>query len=691
MPSNWWKKVLGNIETGAAARRSQLADIEDLVKAVNCHARSLALLAEPIRQRGISATRLALVELIADMERRFPGNREQSLYASVELSLRRLSPENQERVKALAVFHGGVNLAVLQVMMEWEQEDVDDIARELISTGLATENPYLHISLDPALCPYLREQLTAAGLGNDGQTPALPQTFDEIQTRWAAAMRDYVDFLVQQRKQKPEIAATLTLLELANLFAVLEYSQQAGDAAATIALTTDLYSLLQNLGKPRLLVKVGQMRDAAAERLGASWSHAQFEAQRTRTEQLLADGQYPAAYNAATALLQQARAMGMQAYDGADYDLAMACMIMAEVFYRSGNAAPALPLLIEARQGFAAIATAQDSKAAARMAAKCLSEQGHCLSDLGRLDEAAAAYEERIRLGEQQGDERGVAVGKFQLGTVYLYQRLYPQALAAYEQARDQFAQLQELSMVATAWHQIGIAYQEAGQPEAAEAAYQESYRLEVQLHDTTGQADTLGQLGNLYDAALNRPEQAAQFYRQAANICQQLDDKAGEGRQMNNLAETLRKLRHYEQARAAIQRAITCKTEFSHATTPWTAWAILANIETDCGNEAAASNAKQQAIAAYLAYRRDGGENHDTEGRIAHAVRQTLSADGTTAAIVLLQDYLANSDLPNHARTYLNALIAVLSGNPDPNLAAANDLDYGMAAEILLLIEAQR
>ena len=102
------EKVLGQVETGAAARRSQLADTEDLVKAVNCHARSLALLAEPIRQRGITATRLSLVALMADMDKRFKDKREQSLYASVALSLRRLSPDNQQRVQALAVFHGGV-------------------------------------------------------------------------------------------------------------------------------------------------------------------------------------------------------------------------------------------------------------------------------------------------------------------------------------------------------------------------------------------------------------------------------------------------------------------------------------------------------------------------------------------------------------------------------------------------------
>lgn len=48
-------------------------------------------------------------------------------------------------------------------------------------------------------------------------------------------------------------------------------------AEATIDLATSLYRLLQNAGKPRMLERVGQVRDAAAAALGDAWNHAQFE------------------------------------------------------------------------------------------------------------------------------------------------------------------------------------------------------------------------------------------------------------------------------------------------------------------------------------------------------------------------------------------------------------------------------
>ena len=122
-----------------------------------------------------------------------------------------------------------------------------------------------------------------------------------------------------------------------------------------------------------------------------------------------------------------------------------------------------------------------------------------CLRALGRLDEAAAAYEEAIRRGEQRGDNRNVAIGKSQLGTLRLHQRRYPEALAAYQEARERFTQLDEPATVAIYWHQTGVAYQDAGQPEMAEDAYRQSLAINVRLGNIAGQASTLMQLGNLY------------------------------------------------------------------------------------------------------------------------------------------------------------------------------------------------
>ena len=651
--------------------------IEALVEAVNGHARTLALLAPELRSRGVEATRDALVELMAAVEQQFPGSREHSLFASVELSLRRMSEANRDRVRVLGVFHGGVDLDALRHMMKWEEADVRVMAGELIATGLATPNRYKHLTLNPALCPYLRGRMDAAER-------------EALTARWVEAMRVYVGFLNQQESQNAEVAATLTVLELPNLFALLDLVQCAGDAEATIDLTTSLYQLLQNVGKPQLLERVGQIRDTEAKKLevlGNAWSHARFQATRTRIEQQLNGGRMREAVDGAKQLLQRARTAGEQAYPDADYDLAMACILLARVLNTADDSEQALPLLDEARQHFETVAKERPGQGAERMATVCFAEQGDCLIFLGRLDEAAVAYEESIRRSEQGGDARAGAVGKINLGTVRKEQRRYPEALAAYAEARKRFTQLDEPGTVATVWHQTGMAYQAAGQPEAAEDAYRKSLAIKVRLGNTAGQASTLGQLANLYDDVLNRPEEAVAFHRQAADKYVEGGDTANEGRTRNNLGDTLRKLRRFDEARREIRRALECKEPLGYAGSIWNAWNILMQIECAAGNPDAAAEAKGKAIASYLAYRRDGGENHTNAGRICLAVTQSLLAGDKAEAISLLQQLAADPDVA-WILPFIRALQAIVAGRRDRTLADAQDLSYTMAAEILFLIE---
>ena len=657
----------------SATSDAERQDIEALVAAVHGHARTIALLADSIRNLGVKRSHDKLIELMADMQRKFPGNREYSLYASVELSLQRLSPDNREKVKVLGVFHGGVDLDMLRAMMKWQDSEVMALAEELLATGLATVDPYRHLSLNPALCPYLRSLLADAEL--EVLTPS-----------WVAVMLAYVEFLVQETNKNAELASTLTLLALPNIFALLALIQQTAEPAQIIDLTTSLHQLLQTLGKPALLKKVGQVRDAAAKVLGAEWNHAHFEAQRSRIEQQLAAGLLTEALAAAQALLENARTAGELVYPEADYDLAMACWLLARVQQSVGAAEQPLVLLSEARQRFEAIEQLRSGRGAEHMASACIVEMGDCLLDLGRLEAAAEAYQEAIHRATLQGAERSIAVGKGQLATVWLAQGRYQEALQASVEARALFHRLNELGSVAGFWHQTGRAYQEAGDAHKAEDAYRQSLAIDVQLGDIAGQASTLNQLGLLYKTLLDRPEEAVTLYRQAVDNYIQLGDINGEGLARNNLAVVLSKLGRFDEARQETQRAITCKAQFGHAASPWNAWAILSDIETAAGNLKAAQAAKDNALASYLAYRRDGGENHYRNGRIALAVKTDMLA-GDQTVLAKLQATLNDPDLGDDLRPFILVLIAIANGSRERSLA--DNLDCFSAAEILLLLDA--
>ena len=223
-------------------------------------------------------------------------------------------------------------------------------------------------------------------------------------------------------------------------------------------------------------------------------------------------------------------------------------------------------------------------------------------------------------------------------------------------------------------------------QPTAAEDAYRQSLKIKVQIGNVGGQASTLNQLGNLYDA-INRLEEAVAFCRQAADKYVEIGDAANEGRARSNLGGTLLKLRRFDEARQEIRRAIACDAPLGHAAEPWKTWMTLANLETETGNSAAAAEAKQKAIACYLAYRRDGGENHNVSGRISVAITERLLAGDTAAAAALLQQ-LADDPETNWLQPFIQALQAIVDGSRDRSLADAPDLGHTMAAEILFLIE---
>lgn len=110
------------------------------------------------------------------------------------------------------------------------------------------------------------------------------------------------------------------------------------------------------------------------------------------------------------------------------------------------------------------------------------------------------------------------------------------------------------------------------------------------------------------------------------ADIRVKMKDLAGEGRvRNNNLADTLIKLEHYDEARDELRRAIECAKAFGHAAQPWKTWAILCNLERAAGDANAAAEARRKAVEAYLAHRRAGGENQNPSAQLYAATDESV------------------------------------------------------------------
>ncbi|MBU1724199.1 MAG: tetratricopeptide repeat protein, partial [Gammaproteobacteria bacterium] len=648
-------------------------EVDDLVGSVGCHARALVLLARELAQRGVTATTANVRAIMQELEQRHPGQRELSLFASVELSLRRLSPEVREQIAGLAVFQGGGHWNSMGYVLALDNEQMSSIANALIQVGLARYvGDYGYLRLDPALPTYLSLSLDAAQQKH-------------YQPRWAEVMGQLVDFLHQQHFQDTKLQAQLTQLELPNLMAYLRQQTEllAAGQASTERLADKagrVEQLLEYLNQPQALQQVVAWRQQAAQTLGG-WGRARFENARMDIERRLQQGALQPAFTAAQALLQQCQQAGEQAYRGADYDLATAHFMLGRVLKTGGAAVQALQHLQQAQQRFE-----QLGDRGAGMASVALTEQGDCLQALGQLEAAAAAYGEAIGRGEKQGRLRDVAVGKLQLSTIRMLQKRYADALQGYREALQLFQQLDEPGTVATAWHQIGMVHKRTGDYPQAEQAYRQGLSIRVTHKLKQDEAASLVELGNLY-LEWKRPEQAVGFYRQAADLYTQLGDLRYEGLTCNNLAHVLVQLGHYDAARPELQRAIECKQAFGHVGTPWKTWHILHDLERASGNPAAARAARQQAVAAYLAYRRDGGENHEGSDRLCRMILQAIQSDETEE---MGQALLPIAEMPEmeDKKPLIEKLQAILAGERDLAVAEDEELHYELAVELLVLLE---
>ncbi|MBK9263680.1 MAG: CHAT domain-containing protein [Polyangiaceae bacterium] len=652
--------------------------LASLIEAVRGHARSLVLLGPTLATRGIAVTRDAVAREMVALEKRSPGDRENSLLASVRLSLARLDEATRKKLGPLCVFRQAAPVPIMAHVLEIEPDDALELCRQLVALGLADANG-AYLLPDPALGEVLALELDAAARA-------------AAETRWREGMRAFAGFLYEQHFQDASIAAQGTTIALLDLLDALEATAAQAKASimsvdAAMQLATSLEQLVSKIGQPRALSRVRTVREALTKLLPA-WSHARFSAEAQHVDRLLEVRNMRGAFDAAKRLRDQAEAAG-DVYPEAAYDRAMAWAQLGRVLKEGHASQESLGILEEARTRFATLAAAGDTDAV-RMENVCIKERGDALRALGQLDAAAAKYEQAIGLHEKRGDKRAVATGRGQLGTVRLMQRRFGEALELWQENRRQFEALGEPAGVAIAWHQIGIVHQEAGNFAAAEHAYKESLRLTVSLGNRAGEAGTLGQLGNLYHEQ-GRLEDAVALYRQVVALYETLGDVASASLFLYNLGDTLRKLNRLDEAREALTIATRIDMQIGHAAEPWKTWSSLADVERDAGNAKAAANARAQAMETYRAYRDAGGEAMNGPTRLVVAVGALLQQQGPEAAAALMKQVHASDapdDLPEWV-AILRALDAIVAGSRDPALAADPLLEPIVAVELQMLLEA--
>ncbi len=656
--------------TGLGSDAATADEISELAAASGGHARTLTELGHEIRRVGIQNATENLSAHIRDLQEKYPGEPECLLFASIGLSLERLSPETREKIGILGVFQNGAHLDVLRAMLNMDQEEIRDMADELILAGLAEHQGYGYMKLRTALCPYLLGEMDT----------------DEIRGtchNWAKKMMGFAESLYGQIGKSPQLAASLSLLELPNLLAALEHLRDIDPPEKIVDAAANLETLFQNLGRPQALARVAEIRKQTSEQLG-EWGHSRFEIEKRAVERSLESGQFRQAREGADALLTTCLDAGPDAYEGAVYDIATACLLQGSVLGMSGAPEAAIKALSEAQRRFRELANAGNMNAV-DMASSAVTEMGNCLLFLGHLDEAAEAYEDAIARYKGTDDLRHASC-QGQLGTVRMHQKRYEDAVAAHESARDTFERLDDADNIAIAWHNIARVHKEAGAFQDAERAYRSALNIALQHKNRHGEAFARSEMGSLY-AAMGQLEVAVAVYHQAAETYVQIGDMFKEGTCRDHIADTLIRLNRSDEARQELERAIECKRAFGHVAEIWKTWDILQDLEQTLGNAEASVSARAQAMRTYLESRRTGRESQTPLSHLCALVAKAIQEKDTNQVREMLEGYL-NQDVKPWVLAAIRVLQAVLEGSRDASLAENPELDYMDAAELTLLLE---
>jgi tetratricopeptide (TPR) repeat protein len=673
-------------------------EVVDLVEAAGCHARALTLMAHEAARHGVRNTIANLRRTMDEMDRSYSGDRELSLYESVELSLSRLSAEMRKQVTSLAAFHTVASLDVLGTMLA-DVEVARRIADALIEVGLVEEADYGDLRLDPALSQYLLAGMTEAER-------------EETQSRWALAAAMQAGFLEEQRWNDSQIAAKRTRVQLPNLLALLDWMSRHAAAEGIVGTACTLEKLISPLGLPRTLAAVTAARERAARDL-AEWGHARFLAEGEAVERLIERGEHSAAFAAAKQLLKTSLEAGEHAYPGAVNDIPLAYLRLGRVLGDMGKIEFAVPMLAEACRRLDALAA--DAPAAEDMAYVARTEFADCLVKLERLEESSSIYEAAIVRANSRQAKRTGAVNKYKLGVVRKAQGRYEDAVRMLFEAKAVFEEMAEPKSVANAWVEIGDALQQTDRLDQAEEAYRQALVLCVQHNQAVAEGRALQALGSLV-AQRGALDEATTLYRRAADRFADLGDDKVETLVRGTLAAVLGKQRRYDEARTELNRAFSCAMAVQPPFEPWKPAMLIHDLENSVGNPQPAADARDVAIKLYVAYRSSGGTSQNPRAelfaRVLRVLRkkraerrplaslnrltQRARGRGRLAApsddLAALRAQLTAAEISTEGRAHGESLVAklqaILSGERDPALAQDPALDYLDAGELHVLLE---
>lgn len=685
-------------------------ELREVVERRSGHPLALELIAPFLRTRGVAAVLEELGPLLAQAAQQHGEGRNRSMWASLQFSIRHLSPEARAALPAVALLAGGCLEDMAAPVAGLEATAWTAVRSELERTGLVRVE-------GPVLCPHPVL----------GDVPELEPT-PEVQARFLDVVLSLcVEF--DRLVRSPDARAALAALGICEAVVrrAMERALARGNLQAAWAVADSLKMYLELRGRAgegaRLMTRLherlhcgnGQLTVVAAklEREAACAAAAQdAEGARQALENLLV------------------RLRTVQSWD-TRFEQARALTDLGRVHFRvRRRPVDALAPLADAEQLFHALEAEKRTDSTNRAAV--LGSRANALHGLGRFEEALAAAEQGLALYRARNDGSAVARGLGQIAQIASEQGRYQEAEERYREALTAARAAGDDETQGTIAQHLGNLALVRSRPEEAVAHLRDALASFQRAHNERGQMRVLNSLGTL-ESQRGNLEAALAWIESSLTLAEKLDDVAGQAtarssrakvfssqaqqasdpvraRQLleraiaeeraalvleeqlgrpvpiaishNNLANRLRLAGALDEVEEHAHKALAI-CEQSHDPTTWKTLWILEEIATARDDKAAAAEWRRRKEAARAEAEERAGTLTLPLERVAPLLQLALQArpQGQSLEQALAAAGVPNDFLPKLAGRYswlvahLRALAAGATRPADPVLAPYRDL----------------
>ncbi|MFY9310993.1 MAG: tetratricopeptide repeat protein [Bacteroidia bacterium] len=172
---------------------------------------------------------------------------------------------------------------------------------------------------------------------------------------------------------------------------------------------------------------------------------------------------------------------------------------------------------------------------------------GLIYNNLGDISKALDYYKSALKIQNEINDSRGIAISSNNIGYIYCIQGDVPRALEWYDKSLKIREELGEKTDIAISYNNIGNVYNQQGDFPKALEFYNKSLKISESIGDKKTYALSLSTLGDLYKnqgvsffetrAKTEYFSRALEYYNKSLAIYEELEEKEGVARILNNIS----------------------------------------------------------------------------------------------------------------------------------------------------------